>query len=471
MTDLKVSTIDGSEAALSATAVDDFSVGLGGILIRPSDGGYDQARKVWNAMIDRHPALIVRCAGVADVIACVKFATEHRTLTSVRGGGHNVAGKAVCDGGLVIDLSDMRSVRVDPFAKTARVEAGAQLGDLDRETAPFGLVVPTGIVTETGVAGLTLGGGLGWLSRAWGLTCDNLISADVVTADGTLLHAGENSNPDLFWALRGGGGNFGIVTSFEFKCHKFGPIALAGLVIYPFDQAAEVLQFYRDYTASAPDEVTTLAIIRLAPPAPFLPPEVHGKPVVIIGACYSGTPEEGAEHIRPIKEFGNPLGDVLLPKPFLKHQAMLDAGQPAGGYYYWKSHYFDELTDDALDVIQNRGSLIESPMSILAVVHLGGAVSRVGEHETAYPNRQSPHVMNVNGSWANRSETDSTIGWVRDTWDALIPHSTGRLYVNFEADDGVEAIYGAEKYRRLAEIKTKYDPDNFFRLNQNIKPG
>jgi FAD/FMN-containing dehydrogenase len=451
--------------------VERFEASLRGYLVRPGDGAYDEARAVWNAMIDRRPALIVRCAGSADVINAVNFAREHDLPTSVRGGGHNVAGNAVCDDGLVIDMSDMKSVRVDPYQRTVRAEAGVRLGDLDRETQPFGLVVPAGIVTDTGVAGLTLGGGLGWLSRAWGLTCDNLLSADVVTADGRLLHASDAEHTDLFWAIRGGGGNFGIVTSFKYRCYEFGPTALAGIVMHPIDRAQELLRFYRDYTASVPDEVTAFALVRKAPPAPFVPEEFHGAPICAIGACYAGPPEKGEEIIRPIKEWGQPIADVLVPKPFVAHQSMFDAGQPAGGYYYWKSHYFDELSDGMLDTIVEQGSAIISPMSILALVHLGGAVARVGEQDTAYPNRQSPYVMNVNGPWNDPADNDANIAWTRNTWDALAPFSTGARYVNFEAEDGAEAIYGEEKYKRLVEIKSKYDPENFFRYNQNIKPA
>ncbi len=470
MANTKTSNDANNPLGLAQERVAQFQASLRGYLIRPGDGAYDEARAVWNAMIDRRPALIVRCAGPADVISAINFAREHDLPASVRGGGHNVAGNAVCDDGLVIDLSDMKSVRVDPHQRTARVEAGVRLGELDRETQPLGLVVPSGIVTDTGVAGLTLGGGLGWLSRAWGLTCDNLLSADVVTAEGQLLHASDKENTDLFWAIRGGGGNFGIATSFKYRCHAFGPTALAGMVMHPIDRAQELLRFYRDYTASAPDEVTAFALLRKAPPAPFVPEEFHGAPICAIGACYAGVPEKGEEIIRPIKEWGEPIADVLVQKPFVMHQSMFDAGQPAGGYYYWKSHYFDELSDGMFDTMVHQGRAITSPLSILALVHLGGAVARIGEQDTAYPNRQSPYVMNVNGSWKDPADNDANIDWTRITWDALAPFSTGARYVNFEAEDSVEAIYGPEKYKRLVEIKNKYDPKNFFCFNQNIKP-
>lgn len=470
MSGLKVTRLTGEKSVLEEKAVEEFKSRLRGRLLCPGDDGYDEARKIWNAMIDRRPSLIVRCAGTADVIASVNFARENSILTAVRGGGHNVSGNAMCDGGLVIDLSGMKSVRVDPQTFTARVEPGVRLGELDHEAQTFGLVVPAGIVTDTGVSGLTLGGGLGWLHRAWGLTIDNLISADIVTASGKLLKASKEENEDLFWAIRGGGGNFGVVTSFEFRCRQFGPTALAGIVMHPIGRARELLAFYREFTASAPDEVTAFALVRMAPPAPFVPKEFHGTPIAAMIACYAGPPDEGAEVIRPIKEWGEPIADVLIPKPFVVHQSMFDAGQPPGGYYYWKSHYFNELSDDALDTIVKQGAAITSPMSILATVHLGGSVSRVGENSTAYPNRQAPYVMNVNGSWADPSTTETNIAWVRETWDALAPYATGARFANFEAEDQAMAIYGEEKYKRLVEIKNKYDPQNLFRLNQNIKP-
>jgi FAD/FMN-containing dehydrogenase len=470
MSDLKVITTSGGETVLKEAAIEEFKSSLRGNLLRPGDNDYDDARKVWNAMIDRRPSLMVRCAGTADVIAAVNFAREHNLLTAVRGGGHNVSGNAVCDGGLVIDFSGMKSVRVDPQTNTARVEPGVRLGELDHETQTFGLVVPAGIVTDTGVAGLTLGGGLGWLHRSWGLTIDNLISADIVTADGRLFKASKEDNKDLFWAIRGGGGNFGIATSFEFQCRKFGPTALAGIVMHPIGRARELLEFYREYTATAPDEVTAFALLRMAPQAPFVPKEFHGTPIAAIVACYAGPPDKGVEIIRPIKQWGEPIVDALVPKPFVVHQSMFDAGQPVGGYYYWKSHYFNELSDEALDLIVRQGSAITSPMSILATVHLGGAVSRIGENDTAYPNRQAPYVMNVNGSWADPSTTETNIAWVRETWDALSPYATGARFANFEGEDQALAIYGEEKYQRLVEIKNKYDPKNLFRLNQNIKP-
>jgi FAD/FMN-containing dehydrogenase len=464
-------TLDGTQIVLPESEIEDLRARMRGRVVLPEEDDYDTARKIWNAMIDCRPAMIIECAGTADVMHAVRFGRKHNLLTSVRGGGHNVAGNSLCDAGMVIDLGGLNSVRVDPIAKVARVGGGCRLGQVDQETEPFGLVVPSGIVTDTGVGGLTTGGGMGWLHRKWGLTCDNLLSADVVTANGELVVASAASNPDLFWGIRGGGGNFGIVTSFEFRCRDFGPTALAGLVVHPFDAAPDLFRFFRAFTASAPDEVSSIAILRLAPPAPFLPEEIHGKPVAIYASCYAGDPEEGEAAVAPIKEFGNPIADVLVPKPFLKHQSMLDAGQPAGGRYYWKSHYFDELTDDMLDATVARGAAIRSPMSIFALVHMGGAVSRVGEDETAYPNRKSPYVMNVNASWMDRAEDEIHRGWARETWETLDPFSTGGRYVNFEAEDGVEAIYGSEKYRRLAEVKATYDPDNFFRMNQNVKPA
>ena len=466
-------TLAGTTVDIPQDTVDEFAESLRGDLIQPTDPTYDDAREIWNAMIDRRPAYIVQCAGVADIRACVRFAREHGLLTSVRGGGHNVGGNALCDDGLVIDLSNMNSVQVDPQSRRVAVEPGARLGAVDHETQEFGLVVPSGIVTTTGVAGLTLGGGLGWLSRAWGLTADNLIEADVVTADGELVKASADENSDLFWAIRGGGGNFGIVSRFEFRAHEFGPIAACGAIFYPMRDAPQVLRFYQEFTASDPENVTAFALLRLAPAAPFLDPEVHGTPIVAIVAAYGGPAEEGMEALRPIKEFGNPLADLIMPKPFTVHQSMFDAGQPDGGYYYWKSHYFDEASDEMLETMIRAGEAIESPMSILALVHLGGAVAEVGENDTAYPNRQAPFTINVNGSWPDPAENEKHTAWVRETYDLLAPYSTGSAFMNFVADEGLDAvfaIYGEEKYSKLQEVKDKWDPTNFFRMNQNVKP-
>jgi len=454
-------------------SIDSLRAQLQGELCLPGEAGYEEARTIWNAMIDRYPQWVVRCKDANDVVAAVNFARTHDLLLSVRGGGHNVAGTAVCDGGLMIDLSPMRGISVDPFSKVARVQPGINWGDLDRETQPFGLAVPGGIVSATGVAGLTLGGGFGWLSRKFGLTSDNLISADVVTADGRFLKASKRENVDLFWGLCGGGGNFGVVTSFEFRLQPVGPQVLAGLILYPMEDAPEVLEFYQHFTAEAPDEVSTLAVLRVAPPAPFLPVEIHGKPVIGIGVCYAGPVEEGQEAVRLLKEFGSPLIDLVTPKPFLAHQTMLDAASPSGRRYYWKSGYFDNLGDEACKTLVKHASNLSSPMTAILLFHLGGAISRMDEHESAAGNRQATHVLNIQSAWEDPAETDRHVAWTRDLWQAMQPFSTKGVYVNFlSEDEGPERIRAAypSSYSRLEAIKKKYDPMNLFRMNQNILP-
>jgi hypothetical protein len=354
---------------IDQATVEEFKANLGGELIQPKDEGYDDARKVWNAMIDKKPALIARCGGTADVITAVKFAREHNLLFSVRGGGHNIAGSALCDDGLTIDLSRMKGLHVDLKTRTVRAQPGCNLGDLDRETQIFGLVVPAGIVTDTGIAGLTLGGGFGWLTRRFGYTCDNLLSADVVTADGSFLTASEKENSDLFWGLRGGGGNFGIVTSFEYQAYSVGPQVTAGIVIHSMEKAREVVGFFREFSATAPEELCCLLTLRLAPPAPFLPPEVHGKPIVGIAVCHSGSLEDGERAVLPLKEFGNPLADTIAAKPFKVHQTLFDVAMAPGRHYYWKSHYLPEFLEAAGNVLMGHAAKISSPHS--SIRHAG----------------------------------------------------------------------------------------------------
>jgi hypothetical protein len=426
---------------IDQATVEEFKANLGGELIQPKDEGYDDARKVWNAMIDKKPALIARCGGTADVITAVKFAREHNLLFSVRGGGHNIAGSALCDDGLTIDLSRMKGLHVDLKTRTVRAQPGCNLGDLDRETQIFGLVVPAGIVTDTGIAGLTLGGGFGWLTRRFGYTCDNLLSADVVTADGSFLTASEKENSDLFWGLRGGGGNFGIVTSFEYQAYSVGPQVTAGIVIHSMEKAREVVGFFREFSATAPEELCCLLTLRLAPPAPFLPPEVHGKPIVGIAVCHSGSLEDGERAVLPLKEFGNPLADTIAAKPFKVHQTLFDVAMAPGRHYYWKSHYL---------------------------------LARFGETDTPAGNRDAAYVLNVAASWEDPTHTDEQIAWARGCWSDMQQFSTGGVNVNFltgeEGDARVRAAYGDANYERLVEIKNKYDPHNMFRLNQNIPP-
>ena len=445
-----------------------------GEVIDPEDERYDEARSIWNGAIDRRPACIVRCTGVADVVAAVRFARERNLLVSVRAGGHGVGGHAVCDGGLVIDLSPMKGIRVDPAARTARAEAGVLWGELDRETQLFGLATVGGIVTHTGIAGLTLGGGIGWLMRKYGATVDNLLAADVVTADGELVRASEDENADLFWGIRGGGGNFGVVTSFEYRLHPVGPIVLAGPVFYALEAAPDVLRTYREHIASAPDELTTIFELSVAPPLPFLPEEVHGKPVVMVGACYAGSPDEGAEVVRPLKQYGRPIVDLLEPKPYTALQSMFDPLVPHGWHRYWKAVEVPPLTDDAIDTLVEHSSAPTSPRSYTIVFQLGGALARVGEDETAFSQRDAAHNVNINAVWTEEDpDAERHIAWARGFFDAMQPHAGGRVYVNFLGEEGgnrVRQAYGAQNHERLVELKRAYDPTNFFRMNQNISP-
>jgi hypothetical protein len=444
-----------------------------GELVRAGDPAYDSHRRVWNGSIDRFPALIARCAGVADVIDSVRFARRTGLDVAVRGGGHSFPGLSTCDGGLVVDLSPMKGVRVDPEARTARAQAGVLLGDLDRETQAFGLAVPAGIVTHTGVAGLTLGGGIGWLQRKHGLTIDQLLSVDLVTAEGELVKASEHENADLFWGIRGGGGNFGIVTEFEFRLNPVGPMVLAGPILWATEDSPEVMRFYRDWIADVPDELTTIVVHRQAPAVPAVPSELHYKHVVMIGCCWAGPPDEGEAVLRPLRRFGSPLLDLCFPKPFVAHQAMFDPTFPHGRWYYFNSHDVAELTDDVIDIAVEHALRIDSRHSGFPIFHLGGAVARVGEHETAFNGRAAGHTININGIAETGADFDEQREWVRGLSAALAPHATS-VYVNFLMDEGqdrVRAAYGPEKYERLRALKAKYDPDNFFRLNQNIPPA
>jgi UDP-N-acetylenolpyruvoylglucosamine reductase len=447
--------------------------GFRGELIRPQDPGYEDARKVWNGSIDRFPALIARCAGVADVIAAVKFAKDTGLLVAVRGGGHSYPGLSVCDGGIVIDLSLMKGIRVDPEARTVRAQAGVLLRELDRETQEFGLVVPSGIVTHTGLSGLTLGGGINWLQRKYGLAIDQLLSVDLITAEGEFVKASETENEDLFWGVRGGGGNFGIVTEFEFRLNPVGPTVLAGPIFWPMEEAPNVLRFYRDWITDVPDELTTIVMHRKAPALPVIPPELHGKPVVVVACCYVGPIEEGDKVVRPLKKFGSPLLDLCVPKPFLTHQAMFDPSFPHGWWYYFRSCDVAGLSDDVIDIVAEHAMRISSPLTAFPIFHLGGAIARVGEDTTAFNGRGAGHTLNINGTTRTAEGFDQEREWVRSFWSALEPHHTS-AYVNFLMDEGEERIrkaYGAKKYDRLKALKRRWDPENLFRLNQNIKPA
>jgi FAD/FMN-containing dehydrogenase len=460
------------------TVVDDAALAaltrhFQGELIRRDDPSYDAARRIWNGAIDRRPALIARCTGVADVQAAVRFAREHELVVAVRGGGHNVAGTAVCDDGVVIDLSPMKGVWIDPAARTGRAQAGLLWGELDHETQALGLAVTGGIITHTGIGGLTLGGGLGWLMRRHGLTCDNLLSADLVTADGELLRVSAEEHADLFWGLRGGGGNFGVVTSFEYRLHSVGPIVLAGVILHPAARAREVLSFYREYVATAPDELTTIVVLRMAPPAPFLPASVHGQPVVVIGVCYAGPLDEGERAVAPLRRFGEPLVDLIRPTPYTSHQALFDPTAPHGLGYYWKSEYLPPLSDALIDTLTGHAWRAETPESYTIIFHLGGAVGRQDPEGSAFEDRRATHAAVIDAIWSDPARASACASWTRTFWEAIRPYSTGRIYVNFLGEEGqerVRAAYGEAKYERLRALKGKYDPSNFFRLNQNITP-
>ena len=443
-----------------------------GEILGPADPSYDVHRKIWNGSFDRHPAAIVRCAGVADVIAAVKAGRSSGLPVAVRSGGHSFPGLSVADDALMIDLSPMKGVRVDPERRTARVQAGVLLGELDRETQAFGLAVPSGIVTHTGVAGLTLGGGIGWIMRKHGLSVDQLVSVDLVTADGEFVRATEDENADLFWGLRGGGGNFGIVTEFEFRCVPLGTHVLAGPIIWPMTMSGDVLRFYRDWVADAPDELMTIVVHRKAPPLPIIPAELHGQPVVMVIPCWVGDVEAGEAFLKPLREFGPPVADACVQKPYLAHQAMLDPSFPPGRWYYFKSCDIAELTDEVIDITMERSLQIESPLTSFPIWQMGGAVSRVGDDETAFNGRTASFTYNIGVCTETAEGFERERDWVRSFWDALAPWHQG-VYVNFLGDEGADRVrqsYGAEKWERLKALKQKYDPDNFFRLNQNIGP-
>jgi FAD/FMN-containing dehydrogenase len=448
--------------------------GFRGPVLEPSDEGYEAARAIWNGDIQRRPAVIARCTGAADVMAAVRFARERELPVAVRGGGHAVAGHALCEGGLVVDLSPMTGVRVDPLAATVRAQGGCHWRHVDHETQAFGLAVPAGIVTHTGIGGLTLGGGIGHLGRRFGLTIDSLASCDVVTADGELLVASDDERPDLFWGLRGGGGNFGVVTSFQYRAHPVGPTVLAGLLAWPMEEAAGVLRSFRDFVAGAPDEVGIMANLRVAPAVPAVPEELHGKPIVALVVCYSGPIDEGQRVLRPLREFGALAADTVAPKPYLAHQAMFDAAYPHGRGYYWKSWKLPPLTDAAIDVVVEHASAITSPYSAVPIFTLGGAIARVADDAAAFTGRSAAHDINIVASWLpDDPEPERHKAWARRFWEAMRPFGCG-VYVNFLSDEEaahVKVAYGHQKYARLVALKSKYDPDNFFRFNQNIAPA
>jgi FAD/FMN-containing dehydrogenase len=459
-------------AGLAQAEIDEFRAGLQGALLTPADPGYETSRQVWNAMIDRRPALIARCAGTADIVAAINLARRRALPVAVRGGGHNVAGSAVCDDGLVVDLSAMKGLRVDPVRQVAWAEPGLTWGEFDRETQAFGLALTGGIHSTTGIAGFTLGGGFGWLARKHGLSCDSLLSAEVVTADGELVHASPTENGDLLWGLRGGGGNFGIVTSFEFQLHPLGPV-LGGLVMYPLEQAPAVLQFYRTYIRQAPDELFTIVALRTAPAAEPVPASLQGKLAIAIMLCYCGDLAEGESLLEPLRCFGSPAVDTIQVMPYTQLQGLFDAANPPGWQNYWKAEYIRGYDDGAIRVLCEHVARKPSPMSKVLIAHLQGAISRVGFEAGAYSHRDAPFLININATWADPGDAARHKDWALALWAGMQPFSHGGTYVNFLSSEGearIKAAYDARAYERLVALKTRYDPDNFFRFNQNIPP-
>ncbi|CAD6527989.1 6-hydroxy-D-nicotine oxidase [Paraburkholderia kirstenboschensis] len=460
-------------AQVSNSAIEELKTAVRGQLLLPDDAGFDEARSIWNAMIDRRPAMILRCAGVADVRRGVAFARDNGLPLAIRGGGHNIAGSALCDDGLVLDFSLMKSVRIDPFARHAYVEPGATLADFDHEAQAFGLATPLGINSTTGVAGLTLGGGFGWLSRKYGMTVDNLISADVVTADGELLRASADSNEDLFWAIRGGGGNFGVVTSFVFALHPVGPMVYSGLVVLPLDQARDALVKYRAAAADMPDELSVWAVLRLAPPLPFLPSDVHGQPVIIFAMCYTGPTADGPSAVAQVKTFGTPVGEHLGEMPFAMWQKAFDPLLAPGSRNYWKSHNLAGIDDGLIEALLQSIQNLPSPQCEIFFGQIGGQTQRVPVNATAYSSRDTQYAMNVHGRWEDPADDDRCISWARAFFDASAPFSLGSVYVNFmtqEEAGRVADAYGPN-YERLVAVKSRYDPHNLFSHNQNIRPA
>jgi FAD/FMN-containing dehydrogenase len=467
----QILSLENKKITISDESLNEFKSRLRGEIILPGNERYEVERKIWNGMIDKKPGMIVLCRGSSDVIHSIRFAREHNLLVSVRGGGHNVAGNAVCNGGMMISLAYMKGIIVNPVERTAIAQPGVTWNDFDKETQLFGLTTPGGIVSTTGIAGFTLGGGFGWFTRKFGFASDNLISVDVVTAEGKFLTANETEYSDLFWAVRGGGGNFGIVTSFKFKLHPVGPNVTAGLIAYHGKEAREVYNFFKEFNEKSPVELGAVLIFRLAPAAPFLPKEIHGKPIAGIAVCYCGKPEDGLKIVEPIKKFGNPIVDTIGIKPYLAHQSMFDAGQLSGNQYYWKSEYLHSLEDGFRDSAISYFEQITSPVTIIAVANINRNQNII--LDSAASHRSATFILNINTGWENPNENEKHIKWARDFWNEIRPYSTGGVYVNFisedEGEDRVKAAYGSN-YERLVSLKNKYDPTNFFRLNQNIKP-
>jgi FAD/FMN-containing dehydrogenase len=464
-----------TSVVLGAATVQELRDGVRGEVVVPGDPGYSQARAVWNGMFDRHPAVIVRCAGVADVVTAVRFARSEDLSVAVRGGGHSFAGFGVCDGGIVIDVGPMKGAVVDPRAATVRAQAGLTWAELDHETQAFRLATPGGLVSSTGIAGFTLGGGLGWLTRRHGMAVDNLLGADVITADGELVRADIEHQSDLLWGLRGGGGNFGIVTSLDYRLHPVGPVVIGGAVFHPIGAARQLLEFYRDWVANAPDELATMVAFLTAPPLPFMPAEAVGTPLVAIAACHAGDRDVAAADLATLKRWGTPVADGIGPIPYVTLQRMFDASAPAGMRNYTRTAYADRIDDAMIETLLTRAAALPTlhPLSTVHLHHLGGAVDRVPVGATAFPHRGHPYVFNVISAWADPADDPAQLGWARAVAADLAPEPAGAQYANFLADAGpdrVRAAYGDATYQRLVALKRRYDPTNLFRLNLNVPP-
>jgi len=460
---------------LPPAAIQDLGGRIAGEVLDPGSARYDEVRRVWNGAIDRRPGVIARCTTAADVAAAVGFARRHGLVIAVRGGGHSIPGLSVCDDGMMIDLQPMKTIEVDPGRRLARAGAGVLWGELDRSTQEHGLAVTGGEVSDTGIAGLTLGGGFGWLKRTCGLACDNLVEVEMVTADGRVVRAGEHEHADLFWALRGGGGNFGIVTRFTYRLHPVGPMLYGGAVIHPGERAGDVLRFMRELSKEVPDEVSLMVALVVAPPAPEFPPSLRGRPVAVLGACYVGDLAAGEEALRPVHEFGPPAADLLGPIPYVALQQLVDAATPRGLQYYVKSEWLADLPDVVIDGLVEHHATRTTPLHQILVHQMGGAVARVPSEATAFAYRDAAYVLTVAGAWTSpEEERDPHVAWTRSTWETARPASMGGAYVNhLDADEGQDRVrdaYGPGIYERLVDVKTAWDPENVFRLNHNIQP-
>jgi FAD/FMN-containing dehydrogenase len=461
-----------AEAGLEESSLEAFRARMRGEVLIPGDAGYDEARRIWNGMFDRRPAVIARCTGAADVIAAVNFARDHTLELAVRGGGHSLPGQSVCEGGMMIDLSPLNGVRVDLEKRTVRAGGGCLWGAVDHETAAFGLATVGGTVSHTGIGGLSLGGGFGWLGRKYGFVVDNIVSVDIVTADGRLLTASADENPDLFWAVRGGGGNFGVVTSFEYRVHEVGPIIVGGLALFPAERAAEILRAYREIMAAAPDELTLAPVFITAPPAPFVPPDVVGKLVLGIAGCYAGPVEDGQRAMEPVRAL-RPAVDLLGPMPYVALQTLIDEANPHFIQYYNKGHYLNELSDEAIDTFIAQAAGVTSPLTQLILFPFGGAAARCLGGDTAFGFRHTAYILVLMSVWLDPAESERHIQWTRDVYAAMRPFASGNIYVNDLNDEGPDQVataYEPATLARLIDIKTKYDPENLFHMNQNIKP-